>query len=91
MRIDNDPYTDEQRYNRLECFVDLMFQPLFREKAEVQFNRVKTFSIDQYQFYVGPLELYERTPQLVHFIVIRLTCYTFFALSAHYMGLVHTT
>ena len=41
MRIDNDPYIDDQRYNRLECFVDLMFQPLFREKAEVQFNREK--------------------------------------------------
>ena len=41
MRIDNDPYIDDQRYNRLQCFVDFMFQPLFREKPEVQLNREK--------------------------------------------------
>ena len=44
MRIDNDPYIDDQRqrYNRLECFVDFMFQPLFQEKPEVEFNREKS-------------------------------------------------
>ena len=52
MRIDYDPYIDDRRYNRLEWFVELMLQPLFREKPEVQ---RKIFSIDQYQFYIGPV------------------------------------
>ena len=41
MTIDNDPYINDQRYNRLECFADLMLQPFLREKPEVQFNREK--------------------------------------------------
>ena len=82
MRIDNDPCIDDQCYNRLECFVDLMFQPLFREKLEVQFNKQK-FSLSTSISYIGPLKLYESAPQVVHWIVTCLIHYAVSALSAY--------